>query len=178
MNFSEKIKSILENVGISQRQLAEEINVTQSTISSWINGQTPYTRGIQNLAMRFNLPIKTLKDDSISKEEFESELNQNYLITPSEKQIDDIIENSFTAEDVISSIENLYSLDYDSNTIDLLKAVNQMYEDYVPAIDYLKKNDNMALATILTLFDKLHRTTKTASDSTGKIYHSGIEKDV
>lgn len=59
--FSERIKELREEKGLSQRQLAVEINVSQANISRWENGtQDPSTEWLVNLADYFNVSVDFL----------------------------------------------------------------------------------------------------------------------
>lgn len=69
MTIGEKIKELRKNSGISQEQLAEAIQVSRQTISSWENGQKlPTKKNLEKAVIFFNI-----REDYFFSEE------ENYL---------------------------------------------------------------------------------------------------
>ncbi|MCM1103008.1 MAG: helix-turn-helix domain-containing protein [Clostridium sp.] len=73
MNFSEKLKEIRKNEGISQEQLAERIGVSRQAITKWETGKgLPDVENMMIIAEIFKTTIDELLMDSIKKEPQES----------------------------------------------------------------------------------------------------------
>lgn len=71
MDFSEKIKEILNATGLSQQLFADKIGVAQATLWSWLkNGRVPQSKALISISAKFNIPAKALKDESITPEQF------------------------------------------------------------------------------------------------------------
>lgn len=69
MNFSEKLKEIRKNEGISQEQLAERIGVSRQAITKWETGKgLPDVENMMIIAEIFKTTIDELLMDSIKKE--------------------------------------------------------------------------------------------------------------
>ncbi|MGQ7424291.1 helix-turn-helix domain-containing protein [Streptococcus suis] len=49
MTVAEKIKYILQVTGWSQQAVADELNVTQSTVSAWLRGRAVKEKYIENI---------------------------------------------------------------------------------------------------------------------------------
>ncbi|MQS52680.1 helix-turn-helix domain-containing protein [Companilactobacillus mishanensis] len=81
MEVSGKIIEARSSLGITQSELAEEINVTERTISNWENGARPArVSNYRKLAKVFNCSLDYLMKDSVdSKEETQTylELGRN-----------------------------------------------------------------------------------------------------
>jgi len=81
MEISGKIIEARRNLGMTQQELAEKINVTERTISNWENGARPsHVNSYQKLSNVFNVSLDYLMRDNIdSKEETQSylELGRN-----------------------------------------------------------------------------------------------------
>jgi ribosome-binding protein aMBF1 (putative translation factor) len=61
MNWNEQIKDNRNRLGLSQLDLADELNVTQPCVSSWEAGkQTPDMRNLVKLETLFELPQGSL----------------------------------------------------------------------------------------------------------------------
>ena len=79
MLFSEKIRYLMKQKGITQRALSEKIGVNQPTISRWFNGQEPYSKALSRLSEEFNIPVELLQSDNLSEDEFISKLYIIYI---------------------------------------------------------------------------------------------------
>lgn len=61
VKFPERVKELREEAGLSQRKLAEEINVSQANISRWEKGtQDPSTDWLIVLADYFKVTVDCL----------------------------------------------------------------------------------------------------------------------
>ncbi|QRN90759.1 helix-turn-helix transcriptional regulator [Mammaliicoccus sciuri] len=62
--LSENLQSLMNRKNVTQKELSEELGVSQSTISNWIQ-ETKYPRidKIEMLAQYFNVPKSTLIED-------------------------------------------------------------------------------------------------------------------
>lgn len=70
MKFNDKLRNIRLQRGLTQTELAERLQTSQSSITSWENGRRePDFRTIQRLADFFNVPITALlpSDDTVDK---------------------------------------------------------------------------------------------------------------
>jgi transcriptional regulator with XRE-family HTH domain len=65
MTFGQRLRQIRENKGITQKELAEKLNVTFQTISKWENSVTePDISTIKEIAKLLNCSIEQLFNDS------------------------------------------------------------------------------------------------------------------
>ena len=72
MNFSEKLKEIRKNEGLSQEQLAEKIGVSRQAITKWETGKgLPDVENMVIIAEIFKTTLDELLRDSIAKQEQE-----------------------------------------------------------------------------------------------------------
>lgn len=61
--FGDNLRSLLEEKGYSQRDLANAIGVSESTVSSYINKQKiPGVKALINIAYEFDLTMNELMD--------------------------------------------------------------------------------------------------------------------
>lgn len=73
MNFSEKLKEIRKDEGLSQEQLAEKIGVSRQAITKWETGKgLPDVENIVILAEIFKITLDELLRDSVVKQEHET----------------------------------------------------------------------------------------------------------
>lgn len=73
MNFSEKLKEIRKNEGLSQEQLAEKIGVSRQAITKWETGKgLPDVENIVILAEIFKITLDELLRGSVVKQEHET----------------------------------------------------------------------------------------------------------
>lgn len=67
MNFSEKLKEIRKNEGLSQEQLAEKIGVSRQAITKWETGKgLPDVENMVMIAEIFKTTLDELLRDSVS----------------------------------------------------------------------------------------------------------------
>jgi len=57
MTFSEILRQLMKNGNITPYRLSKDLNVHQTTIKNWLDGQTPGPENIQKIANRFNVSI-------------------------------------------------------------------------------------------------------------------------
>ncbi len=73
MNFSEKLKEIRKNEGLSQEQLAEKIGVSRQAITKWETGKgLPDVENMVIIAEIFKTTLDELLRDSVAKQEQKS----------------------------------------------------------------------------------------------------------
>lgn len=73
MNFSEKLKEIRKNEGLSQEQLAEKIGVSRQAITKWETGKgLPDVENMVIIAEIFKTTLDELLRDSAAKQERET----------------------------------------------------------------------------------------------------------
>jgi transcriptional regulator with XRE-family HTH domain len=67
MTFPEKLNALCLQLGISQRELAQTLNIDHTTISRWLhNGARPRNAVAKRLADFFQVDVAKLLDDSVS----------------------------------------------------------------------------------------------------------------
>lgn len=60
-HFARKLTQLLEERGIPQYALAQELNVSNSTVCSWCNGtKMPRMNRVEQMAQFFHVPLKEL----------------------------------------------------------------------------------------------------------------------
>ncbi|WP_324824994.1 helix-turn-helix domain-containing protein [Sinanaerobacter sp. ZZT-01] len=57
MTFSEILRRLMKNGNITPYRLSKDLNVHQTTIKNWLDGQTPGPENIQKIANRFHVSI-------------------------------------------------------------------------------------------------------------------------
>ncbi len=57
MTFSEILRQLMKNGNITPYRLSKDLNVHQTTIKNWLDGQTPGPENIQKIATRFDVSI-------------------------------------------------------------------------------------------------------------------------
>lgn len=63
--FKGNLKSLMDEVGYSQQELAQEANIDQSTISKYLNGtRMPSVRALNNIAIALHCTIDELIGNS------------------------------------------------------------------------------------------------------------------
>lgn len=73
MNFSEKLKEIRKNEGLSQEQLAEKIGVSRQAITKWETGKgLPDVENMVIIAEIFKTTLDELLRDSVARQEQEA----------------------------------------------------------------------------------------------------------
>lgn len=83
------IKELRKSKGLSQSQLAKEINISKKTLTDWENGRrNPNEYNYKKLSSFFNVPIDTLKaqivitnDKELMKDIIKNKTNYNELYT-------------------------------------------------------------------------------------------------
>lgn len=69
--FKEKIAELMKKEGISQRELAKEIQINESAMSRYLSGErTPRIDIITKLARYFNVSLEELLDESVANADF------------------------------------------------------------------------------------------------------------
>lgn len=64
MNFSETLKRLMEQNGISKYRLAKDLGVSQSSVANWINGSIPHEFILDKIASYFGCSARELKEKS------------------------------------------------------------------------------------------------------------------
>lgn len=66
MKLSEKLYSYRKKAGMSQQELAEQLDVSRQTVSKWETGMVlPSAEKLIRLSKLFSVPLDVLTDDSI-----------------------------------------------------------------------------------------------------------------
>ena len=64
--FKGNLKSLMDDVGYNQQELAQEAKIDQSTISKYLNGtRMPSVRALNNIAIALNCTIDELIGNSM-----------------------------------------------------------------------------------------------------------------
>lgn len=64
--FKGNLKSLMDEVGYSQQELAQESKIDQSTISKYLNGtRMPSVRALNNIAIALNCTVDELIGNSM-----------------------------------------------------------------------------------------------------------------
>ncbi len=66
MKFGEKIKRIMFENNLTQKQFAEKIGTQDSSVNRWIKGNSknPTLETLEKISKAFNIPISELSDDT------------------------------------------------------------------------------------------------------------------
>ena len=84
--FIDKLKQIMETKGLTQQKLAQMGNVSNNTISKWLNGQTtPKVKNVEPLAKALNLTVGDLIGDFGNNEKL-SEEDRKFISLPENKK--------------------------------------------------------------------------------------------
>lgn len=87
--FSIRLETLLKENNMTQKKLAEELEVRESTISNWINGRNePTLTLVKEMAQRFNVHYLYLLGEIDTKNVFNSTINEMFGL--SEDAIDNI----------------------------------------------------------------------------------------
>lgn len=119
-----RLKLALENAGISQVQLAQELNLTGPAVNRWCNNITePDTASIVKMAKRLNVSTDyLLGNDSTSDTVLEGELKKKELL----REL--LIKNGYMEDNEDLSDEELDKLmKFIVNNKDILKEKNQKH---------------------------------------------------
>jgi len=60
MNFREKIKTICSNQGITQKDLADKLNITDISLNKSLRGDYPQLQTLERIAAALNVPVVEL----------------------------------------------------------------------------------------------------------------------
>lgn len=64
--FKGNLKSLMDEVGYNQQELAQEAKIDQSTISKYLNGtRMPSVRALNNIAIALNCTVDELVGNSM-----------------------------------------------------------------------------------------------------------------
>ena len=86
--FIDKLKQIMETKGLTQQKLAQMGNVSNNTISKWLNGQTtPKVKNIEPLAKALNLTVGDLIGDLGNNETLTEQDKRFISLTPQRKTL-------------------------------------------------------------------------------------------
>ena len=87
--FSIRLETLLKESNVTQKKLAEELEVRESTVSNWINGRNePTLTLVKEMAQRFNVHYLYLLGEIDTKNVFNSTINEMFGL--SEDAIDNI----------------------------------------------------------------------------------------
>jgi transcriptional regulator with XRE-family HTH domain len=117
--FSDKLKYWRQEKGYSQKQLAEQIHVSQQALAKWEAGtSTPNPDTIQEIARLLGIPVSSLfDDDGLSDDNGLAELLQEAKDRPEVHALFSLTKNA-TREDVEKTIEIIKVLRNSNNPYD------------------------------------------------------------
>ncbi len=101
MAFDEKIAQLRKSAGMSQEELAQELNISRQAIYKWETGQSlPDIENLKLLAQIFRVSIDSLLNDG-------SELAQSSALSAAEPQYGEVTRSSLTPADVDAERDNM-----------------------------------------------------------------------
>lgn len=68
MQFSQRLKQLMDQRGLTNYQLAKDLDVHQSTVAYWLEGKVPRKRTQMQIAKYFNVPVEYLMGTEEPKE--------------------------------------------------------------------------------------------------------------
>lgn len=118
MNFSKKIKELRIAKGLTQKQLADSLNVSQNAVYNWENEKRePSLDMIKKIAKVFDFPLYLLLDDNFELENVELEMKRarpinSYEMTEPPKPFTGSISqyNKDTSIYIDSDLQKLYEI--------------------------------------------------------------------
>lgn len=100
--YPTKLAKLRQEFGLSQKELAEQLGVSQASINYWEKGQrTPSVEAAKKLSHFFNTPIPELfesTNEEINTERPNSNINYAYLAYRNRK-LEDIVKNTEDAQE-------------------------------------------------------------------------------
>lgn len=85
MEFSQKLKKLMEDNSLSNYKLAKELSVSPSTVANWLNGYTkPNKKAAEQIAEYFAVDTNSLSDNSkkLTSSHRKSEKGQGIIAEP------------------------------------------------------------------------------------------------
>ena len=79
MQFSQKLKILMEQFNITAYKLAKSINVHQTTIKNWLDGKYPSAGHLAKLANYFGTTVDRLLSDDLYNTEFDTKLSDSSI---------------------------------------------------------------------------------------------------
>lgn len=119
INIGEKIKMLRKEKKLTQKELANEIGVTASTVTKYENGQLePNIEVLNRISNIFRISISALVEDNYSRKEFstEPEFLSLYELVNSKELTEETIDK--LTKCIIRAVINKYNLNIDINKID------------------------------------------------------------
>lgn len=119
INIGEKIKMLRKEKKLTQKELANEIGVTASTVTKYENGQLePNIEVLNRISNIFRISISALVEDNYSRKEFstEPEFLSLYELVNSKQLTEETIDK--LTKCIIRAVINKYNLNIDINKID------------------------------------------------------------
>lgn len=117
MAFDEKIAQLRKSAGMSQEELAQELNISRQAIYKWETGQSlPDIENLKLLAQIFRVSIDSLLNDG-------SELAQSSALSAAEPQYGEVTRSSLTPADVDAERDNLQKTDKEKKLLLLRKII-------------------------------------------------------
>lgn len=117
MNPSKKIAELRKLFGMTQADLAEKLNIGQSTVTAWECGErNPGRRNIEQLSKIFHTDINTLygKETDIGPKEF-----SDWLINVKKYTVTDYAGNTISADEIAEELSDyLVNIKRGDNTYD------------------------------------------------------------
>ena len=68
MNFREKVKELCKKRGITQKRLAEILEITDISLNQTLRGKYPQLQTLEKIAYVLNIPISELFEEKNNKE--------------------------------------------------------------------------------------------------------------
>ncbi len=139
MNFSKKMKELRTANGLTQKQLADSLNVSQNAVYNWENEKRePSLDMIKKIAKVFDFPLYLLLDDTFELKDVELEKLQNAKrIEFDQKRSNNIHKYDASIEITTEAMERLKE---DAEAMEILKKYESgekiLESEYKKVIEY------------------------------------------
>lgn len=175
MDIAGKLKKIMINENLSQSGLAKIAGVSEGAVTGWMNGAKPRKRALAKIADKLEYDFDTLEDPAqelkkLSLKEAMDDLEKQIKESPPFEYA------AFNEETAFDSVEMLYGVSLDENFRSLVRIILRYGQlDYIKAVEHAKSINNMPLAMLLLLLNKIQVPerqksfpSKETKDETGK----------
>lgn len=146
METENRIKKLRVSRGITQRELAKQIGVTQPALSNYESGRTPNIEVAQKISNFFNVSIDYLIGESNIKEPYNKWSKADFLYSEY-LRLSDKLETEYEAylsefSDKLKDINTIESPNDDENTLNhrIGKTFNLLFQAEKDLLEYKQKH--------------------------------------
>lgn len=179
MNTADKLKKIMINENLSQSDLAKIAGVSEGAVTGWMNGAKPRKRALAKISDKLEYDFYSLEDPDRELKKLSLKEAIREAMAGLEKQIKEsppFEYAAFNEETAFDSVEMLYGVSLDENFRSLVRIILRYGQlDYIKAVEHAKSINNMPLAMLLLLLNKIQVPesqrrfqSKETKDETGK----------